>query len=176
MARVALLTVGILHGEWGDSVVQGFMDRNEAIWDVVKTIPGFICTVDSRVGSEEPYSRFYRPGEHTHYADTLSLWENLEAVVAFAYFGLHGEAFRKRREWFMKQDAPNHAAWWVADDHIPDWNEAYEMQWQLHQSGSTALVFDLRQPYRASGMPYTINREEVKRMVADHPALFKNNS
>ena len=54
---------------------------------------------------------------------TLSLWQDLESVAAFAYHGPHGEALAKRREWFEKYNLPVYVAWWVRADHRIDWKE-----------------------------------------------------
>jgi len=173
MARVSLLTTGFLRAPWGHPILQGFADRTDPVFAAADLIQGHINTIDARVGAEAPYSSFFRPHEHAAYADTLSLWSNLEAMFAFAYHGLHAEAFRKRREWFVPMECPNHAVWWVADDHTPTWKEGYELHWQLSQNGSSPHVFHLRECFNASGEPYKIDRDEVHRIVSEHPILGK---
>ena len=47
-----------------------------------------------------------------HEAATLSLWDDLESVYAFAYYGRHAEALKKREDWFVKPEWPSVVAWW----------------------------------------------------------------
>ena len=84
--------------------------------------------------SWQPFAtpRFYVEGEHAGAPATLTVWDDLESVFAFAYYGVHGEALSKRKEWFVPPEWPTYVAWWVDDDHQPDWEEAgggREAQW-----------------------------------------------
>jgi hypothetical protein len=96
---------------------------------------------------------------------TLSLWDRLEAVAAFAYHGAHGEAMKHRREWFT-EIRPNHCAWWVADGHQPDFAEAAERYGILAKDGSTPVAFDLRAPFDAAGGPTKVDADRVRELAA----------
>ena len=50
-------------------------------------------------------------------AMTLSLWDDLESVVAFSHHGAHGGALANRKDWFQSLGLPTYVAWWVPTDH-----------------------------------------------------------
>jgi hypothetical protein len=97
-------------------------------------------------------SWFTPPGAES--AMTISLWKDLESVFAFAYSGLHGEALRLRKEWFVSPPlGPTYTIWWVGDGHEPTWFEARERQWHLHAYGPTPYAFTFHTPFAADGTP-----------------------
>ena len=131
MAKLAFMTIGLLQENGDDPRMQGFWDRVGSVFDAAEEMDGFLgrAVYNDETGShtwgewvapvslqDEAYTN-RRPA-------TLSLWQNLESVFAFAYRGLHAEALGKRREWFEKIEMPGYVAWWVDDDHTPGWQEA----------------------------------------------------
>lgn len=74
---------------------------------------------------DRPKPRFFVEDKHIFAPTTLSLWADLESVFAFAYNGVHAglnaEALKHRKEWFLTPEWPTYVAWWVEDNHEPDW-------------------------------------------------------
>jgi hypothetical protein len=99
-------------------------------------------------------------------ASTLSLWADVESVAAFSYYGTHGEALTKRREWFGKSDLPVYVAWWVDADHAISWAEGCERLDRLHRDGPTALAFNFAKPFGCEGKACVLDREVVKAKAA----------
>ncbi|NKQ35372.1 MAG: DUF3291 domain-containing protein [Chloroflexi bacterium] len=99
---------------------------------------------------------------------TLSLWDDLESVFAFAYNGIHAEALSKRKEWFEHPKWPFYVAWWVEDEYTPSWEEAYERYDKLLRDGSSPEAFDFKHPFGSDGQPVKIDREVVKRKAPPH--------
>ncbi len=93
---------------------------------------------------------------------TLSLWRDLESVFAFAYFGVHAEALSHGRDWFVKPEWPSYVAWWVADDHRPDWSEAKTRLEQLHDNGPSPQAFSFKSPFGPDGARIVIDRAAVR--------------
>src|SRR5581483_11172581 len=87
---------------------------------------------------------------------TLSLWQDLSSVQAFAYSGAHLEALQKRKEWFRAPQWPTYAAWWVGDDEKPTWDDAMKRVEHLHDHGPTAFAFTFKQPFDAGGNPLVL--------------------
>lgn len=168
MARLALMTFGILHGPYGDPRVQGFVDRIDTVFAGADAAPGFVTRVP-RISSPDgdgwtPPERFSDPAYQELIAATLSLWEDPESAVAFSYRGVHGEALRGRADWFEKLDGPNHVAWWQADEGAPSWADAvarFDRVWEAE--GPEAFV--LQRPFAADGSPYPLDRERVRRLA-----------
>lgn len=166
MAKLAFYTFGILHEAQGNPRVQGFFDRVSDTFKEAEQSTGFIgrSSRDPLTGEhswgERVSPRFF-VGDETDGLKaprTVSLWEDLESVFAYAYSGLHAEALRQRREWFVKPQWPAYVAWWVADDHIPDWVEAAERHEHLHDHGSTPFAFDFKQPFDCNAQPVKLHK------------------
>ena len=84
------------------------------------------------------------------FAMTLSLWEDLESVAAFAYKGAHGEALANRKEWFQSLGLPGYVAWWAADDEV-NWTIGAERLDYLHARGSSHFAFTFKEPFDIAG-------------------------
>lgn len=174
MARVAFMTAAILKEGWEHPATQGFVARIDAAVETLEHSDGFIASDfdESPVWGELLVPEILdRPEFRNKYAYTLSLWQDLESVFAYAYHAAHGEALRRRSEWFVKPDWPLHIAWWVADDHIPTWQEAVERFDQLRLQGPTPAAFDFQHAYDAEGQPLKIDREKVRQKAAKLPAI-----
>lgn len=151
MARLAFYTFGILRGPEGDPQVQGFFDRDESAGAAAEVAPGFITRYYGRPPELGP--RFFDPAVHPGAPQTLSVWRDLESVYPFAYGGVHGEALRRRKEWFVKPAWPTYAAWWIDDDEEPTWHEAIRRLEHLHDHGPTTFAFSFAAPFDAAGEP-----------------------
>jgi hypothetical protein len=170
MAKVAFFTFGILHEVQGHPQVQGFFDRIARNFATAEQSDGFRgrSTLNPETGQhswgERPSPRFFLGDEHegTRAPRTLSLWEDLESVFAFAYSGVHAEALSRRKEWFLKPEWPTYVAWWVPDDHTPDWHEAKIRHEHLHDYGPSPYAFDFKHPFGPDGNPIEMDRALVK--------------
>lgn len=169
MAKLAFMTTGLLHEPWGGPRMQGFEERTAATFAVAETSEGFIArsgygAEDEKVwGVREAPAMFGREDYEARGADTLSLWQNLESVFAFAYNGTHGEALGHRREWFVHGPWPAYVAWWVDDGYTPSWHEACQRFEKLHREGPTPEAFDFKQPFGPDGQPTKVDRDVARR-------------
>jgi hypothetical protein len=172
MAKVAFFTFGILREAQGHPQVQGFFDLNVRTGEAAEQSAGFIgrSTLNPETGQhtwgERGHPRFFRGEEHAQAPRTLSLWADLESVFAFAYAGVHAKALRQRTEWFLPPAWPTYVAWWVPDDHTPDWHEANERHAHLHDYGPSSYAFDFTQPFGPEGHPIVLNRVRVQAKMA----------
>ena len=90
------------------------------------------------------------------------MWDDLESVYAFAYYGRHAEALGKGKEWFVNSEWPFYVAWWVEDDHIPTRQDASQRLEHLHDHGSTPHAFDFNTPFDDVGKPWQMDRGEIR--------------
>ena len=171
MPLVAFTTFAIFRAPPGDPQVQGFFDRLPDTFGAADRFEGFVArsmrdpVTLTHTWGDLVYPRFLDPARHDGAVATLSLWRTLESVNAFAYSGVHGESLRHRLEWFVKPEWPSYTAWWVADDHIPDWYEARERLEQLHDQGPSPQAFDFRRAFGADLEPVTVRRDVVREIV-----------
>ncbi len=157
--RLGFFTFGILNGPFGDPKVQGFMDRVPDIFDTADGADGFIDrwrgSSDGMVTDADRWGEWEAPkfaeGRKVCAAQTLSVWEDIESVYAFAYQGVHSEALRRAKLWTEEGDYSNHTAWWIGDDKWPTWSDACERHLHLYENGVTGHAFTLREPFDAGG-------------------------
>jgi hypothetical protein len=169
---VAFTTFAILRAPPGEAQVQGFFDRLPDNFGAADRFEGFVArsmrdpATLGHTWGEMVRPRFFDAALHDGTVSTLSLWRSLESVNAFAYSGVHGEALRHRLEWFLKPEWPSYAAWWVADDHIPDWHEASQRLEHLHDHGPSPQAFDFRSSFGPDSEPITVRRHVVREIVS----------
>ena len=169
MSRIAFTTLGVLYEPRSHPRSRGFHERAPLVMQAAMACDGYIehNAFDYQAMKyswcEPVRPSFVSPELEGNVAMTLSLWRDLESVYAFSYqTPRHGEALRLRAEWFHKPDHPNYVAWWVADDHRPDFTEAARRIETLHFHGPTAEAFDFKQPFDAEGRPMRMDPELVK--------------
>jgi hypothetical protein len=168
VAKLAFFTFGILHESQGHPRVQEFIDRVPDVFRVARETPGFVAH-----WTRHPSIEFYKlpwgdrvdPGffdEARHpsnsVAATLSIWEDIASVQAFAYSGKHLEALQKRKEWFRPPEWPTYVMWWIGDDETPTWEEACDRLAHLHDNGATAHAFNFKQAFDCYGAALAVER------------------
>ena len=166
--RLALYTFGIFRAPASDPVNQGFHDRNDRNFLIAETSEGFIA----RSGYEEEpgpeswgaqvFPRFYLERGDGWTPSTLSLWKDLASPMAFSYAGIHMEAMRHGREWFLKPAWPPYVLWWVEWDHTPTWDEAVVRHEFLHDHKASPFAFDFKTCFDEDDRPATIDSQRVK--------------
>ena len=78
----------------------------------------------------------------------MSVWESIEALLAFTYGSKHMEVFRERAKWFVKMSEPTYCLWWVPAGHRPSVAEGRERltNYQLHGATPFSFWFSQRFP------------------------------
>ena len=169
MPKLAFYTAGPLHEPRDHPRTKGFLDRVPFVFASAENSNGFVDRApqrstgkqDARWGDPRAEPRFV-VNENDAAPATISLWEDLESVYAFAYYGRHMEAVSKGKEWFRKSEWPFYVAWWVEDDHIPAREEAVAKMEKLHDQGATPDAFDFKTPFDANGDPWRMERDKIK--------------
>jgi hypothetical protein len=161
--KLAFYTVSVLHEPVGHARAQGFIDR----------VPGVYAAADASVGFHARSVRDLTTYKHSwgevvlpkcypilgtinQYPVTLSLWDDLESVAAFAYKGVHAEALSNRKEWFQALGLPGHVAWWTPEERA-SWQEAADRLDHLHAHGSSAFAFTFAKPFDTGGNPVRLD-------------------
>ncbi|SMB90063.1 DUF3291 domain-containing protein [Deinococcus hopiensis] len=85
----------------------------------------------------------------------LSVWEDVEAVRAFASSGVHLDFLKRWREWFTRMAQPDTAMWGVAAGKRPTAAQAKSRLAQLEAQGPTAHAFTFAAPFGPDGLPRT---------------------
>ena len=169
--RLALYNFGMFREPSDHPVNQGFHERNDRNFLAAEASDGLIARsgYDDDPGpaswGKQVFPRFFVPRADEGSPSTLSLWRDLSSPMAFAYGGIHAEALRRGREWFVKPAWPPYVLWWVDSDHIPTWAEAVARHEYLHDRASSPFAFDFKNPFDENGEATVIDRDEVDRTV-----------
>jgi len=171
--KLAFMTIGVLYEAFGEPRSQGFVDRIPAVFAAADVSDGFVArSVRDMESFERSWGEVEIPEclsaieDPLRLPSTLSIWDDLESVAAYAYHGAHGEAMARRREWFLRHDAPTYVAWWTEDAEKIDPQDAKARIDHLHKNGPTAFAFNFSKPFDANGNPCTLSQAAVKAKIA----------
>ena len=170
--RLAIYNFGMFREPAESPANQGFRDREPANFDAAERAPGFIGRAgyagepDWESWGEQVFPRFYVERGDQGAPSVLSLWADMESLMAFTYSGVHAEALRRASDWFEPKSWPPYVLWWVEDGRRPDWREAVRRFELLHDHGPTAEAFNFRTPFDPNGRAAVIDKAAVKRLAA----------
>ena len=190
MAKLAFYTFAVLEEAFRYQHSRGFVDRITGVFESAEQASGFVGRADSarHEGQDAQWGdplatprfnarqrdarRENSPDDHE--AATLSLWDDLESVYAFAYYGRHAEALKKREDWFVKPEWPSFVAWWVENGQIPTWEDACSRLELLNNEGPTPHAFDFKTPLDSAGTPWRMDRSKIQEK-SDRVRMFDEN-
>lgn len=172
MKRLALYNFGIHVAPYDSPAVEGFRLREALNFEAAARAEGFLGR-SGYAGEEGPASWgvqvFPRYLEGSGFAtgpSSLSLWRDVESLMAFSYSGVHAEALKGARHWNRRQTWPPLVLWWVDGDRIPDWQDGVDRLHRLADHGSTADAFTFKTPFDREGLPLVIDRAAVRQIAA----------
>jgi hypothetical protein len=173
--KLAFMTIGILNEPFGQPGSQGFVDRVPGAFAAADVSHGFVArsirdmtTYQRSWGELKIPQAFAAIDDPLRLPSTLSIWDDLESVAAYAYHGAHGEALTKRKEWFGKPSAPLYVAWWMDEGDSIDPQDAATRFDHLHENGSSPFAFDFKKPFDADGNPCKIDQARVKDKISSN--------
>ncbi|SEC41724.1 DUF3291 domain-containing protein [Paenibacillus sp. GP183] len=123
--------------------MKGFVDQLDYNNELADKSPGFVWRLQTEDGDATAFKVFDDPLIIVN----MSVWESLESLKAYVYFGDHVEAFKKRKNWFEKLDFPSLALWWVPKGQIPKLKSAKEKLELLKLQGPTPNAFTFTRPF-----------------------------
>ena len=172
--RLAVYNFGVFRHPSAHASNDGFHARNDLNFATAEASAGFIARsgYEDEPGPEswgpQVYPRFYEEHGDGWSPATLSLWRDLPSLMAFSHAGIHAEAMRHARDWFVEPEWPSHALWWVRDDHRPDWAEGVARLEHLHDRGPTPYAFSFKTAFDPDGAPKRADHDAVRRLIAEN--------
>ncbi len=152
--------------------VQGFLLREPFNFAAAERAEGFV----GRSGYDgEPGPKSWGQQVFPHYLaesgresgpSSLSLWADIESLMAFSYSGVHAEALKNAHHWNTRNRWPPLVLWWVAAGHRPDWTEAVSRFDLLDRNGASPQAFTFKAPFTPGGEPAVIDRARVRKIAA----------
>lgn len=149
--RLAIYNFGLHVGPEGHPAVEGFVLREpanfEAAWasDFVGR-SGYGGEPGPRSWGAQVFPRFIQGSGFDSAPSSLSLWKDMESLMAFSYNDVHADALKHGRNWNVRPRWPPLELWWVDEGHTPDWSEGVERLEYLHDNGASARAFTSKNP------------------------------
>ena len=163
---------GLHVAAYESAAVEGFRLREAANFEAAARASGFI----GRSGyagepgtvcwGEQVFPRFIEGSGFTTAPSSLSVWVDIESLMAFTYSGVHADALKGARHWNVRQSWPPLVLWWVEAGVVPRWQDGVERLEHLHDYGASSRAFSFKQPYGPNGQPFEIDRARIKAIVA----------
>ncbi len=170
-ARLAMYNFGLHVGPDGDPRVEGFNSREPANFEAAKRAAGFVGrsgyrgVPGPRSWGRQVFPRFIDGSGFDSGPSSLSLWADVESLMAFAYNGVHADALKNARNWNIKPSWPPLVLWWVDAPGLPDWSDGVERLEYLHDHGSSPKAFTFKEPFAADGEAYATDREKIRQLA-----------
>jgi hypothetical protein len=170
VARLAIYNFGLFVAPYESPEVEGFRLREPANFEAAERSCGFFGR-SGYAGDPGPdcwgtqvFPRFIDGSGFAWAPSSLSLWADLESLMAFTYSGVHADALKHGRRWQQEQRWPPLVLWWTP--HRPDWTEAVQRFEQLHDYGPGPTAFNFKEPYGPDGRKTSIDRTRVRELAA----------
>lgn len=170
MARIAMLTTGPLLENLDAEKFAEFEKLSGQIFEQFGRAKGAISHTGgiSEEASSDLWGKWsvpeiYQEDAKTSYIiQTISIWQDLESMVAFSYHGIHAQGLKRKHEWVQKLSRPNHVIWWINDNHQPTWTEGTTHYDRIVKHGTSAQAFNIKDLYDSQGEPVKLNQTLLK--------------
>ncbi|MBX5161747.1 MULTISPECIES: DUF3291 domain-containing protein [unclassified Rhizobium] len=179
-ARLALYNFGLHIAPAESETVEGFVLREPLNFEAAGRACGFIGRSGypgypgARSWGVQVFPRYIEGSGFTSAPSSLSLWADIECLMAFTYNGVHAEALKHARNWNVTQTWPPLVLWWVSGHHRPDWQEGVEHLEYLADHGQSPRAFTFKQAYGPGGAETTIDRDRVRELAARNAETQKD--
>lgn len=124
-----------------------FVNNLDKINELAERTPGFVWRLQTEEGDATSIDYF---GQDI--IVNMSVWQDVDALRAFAFDSEHTNFVRRRKEWFDRMEEAYLALWWVPAGHEPSLEEANQKIQLLREKGPTEQVFNFRKLFAAPGV------------------------
>jgi hypothetical protein len=143
--HIAQYNIARMRAELDDPIMHGFVSRLDELNQLADETPGFVW----RHQEEDGTSTSVRLYEDKLIIINLSVWDDIDALHAFAYRSDHGSAYATRHQWFEPIDGHTLVLWWAQAGHKPTAREGKERLERLRQNGPAPEAFTLKRRFPA---------------------------
>lgn len=140
------MNIARLRAPIDDPLIADFVGGLDPINALADVAPGFVWRLQDDTGNATHLEVTSDPLVIIN----ISVWESVDALVAFVRSPAHLEYLRRRREWFERwPDGPYLCLWWVGAGHHPTVAEALDRLAHLREHGPTEQAFTVTAPFPA---------------------------
>ena len=130
-----------------DARMTEFREGLERVNAVAERSPGFVWRFQTEAGDATDV----RVLDDPLILINMSVWESVENLKRYTYRNLHGDFFRKRREWFRSAQRPSVVLWWIEAGEIPTVQEALRRFGKIWEAGPSPEAFNFKSVFDATG-------------------------
>ncbi|MEI6418279.1 MAG: DUF3291 domain-containing protein [Sphingomonadales bacterium] len=138
--QLAQINIGTMVAPKGDPMVAEFYAALDAINAIADTSPGFIWRLQDDAGNATDIQATPDPNLLVN----ISVWADVESLMAFVYRSDHAGIMRQRKQWFLPFGSNFQALWWVPAGHRPDAMEGFARLWLLDRYGPSPQAFGFK--------------------------------
>jgi Domain of unknown function (DUF3291) len=139
-------TIGI---NINDPIMAKFVAQLDEINALAEGSPGFVW----RLKDESDNATSINPYNDERIIINMSVWESLDHLKQFAYYGRHAEVLRQKRDWFVNFGRPYTTLWYVPVGVHPTVEDAVDRLKSLEENGPTPYAFDFKTKFAAPSSP-----------------------
>ncbi|WEZ82082.1 DUF3291 domain-containing protein [Rhizobium sp. 32-5/1] len=172
--HLAIYNFGLFVAPYDDPAVEGFRLREPFNFDAAARSEGFVGRSGyqgepgPRCWGEQVFPRFIHGSGFETAPSSLSLWADIESLMAFTYSGVHADALKHARNWNVQRQWPALVLWWVEAGRRPVWADGVSRLERLHDHGSGPNGFTFKEPFTASGEACVIDRARVRQIAQNN--------
>lgn len=138
--HVAQYNIAKMRAPLDDPIMASFVARIDELNHLADRTPGFVW----RLRDESDNSTALRLYEDELIVINMSVWDDIDALHAFAYRSDHGPAYAARHDWFAPIEGHTLVLWWVPAGHEPPPQEGKDRLELLRRCGPTPEAFTLK--------------------------------
>lgn len=145
--HLAQINIGRFRAPKDDPANADFVGALDRVNALAEASPGFVWRL---IGAGND-AMDLEVGDDPHMAANMSVWEDMEALAAFAYRNMgHRSIMRRRHEWFEPMEVYM-ALWWIPEGETPTLAEGLRRLAILEANGPTAEAFLFKTPFPPPG-------------------------
>lgn len=123
-----------------DPIMADFVAQLDTINHLAENSKGFVWRLKDDAGN----ATNLRPFNDDRVIVNMSVWENIDDLMDFAFKSAHTLVMRDRNKWFEKFGKPSTVLWYINEGHTPTVEEARERLEYLQEHGATEFAFDFK--------------------------------
>jgi hypothetical protein len=168
--QLAQVNIARLAAPLDSAQLADFVAGLEPVNALAEAADGYVWRLKDESGDATAIEAFaWDAGDSLGVIVNMSVWRDLESLVAFVYDEGHRAVLRRRREWFRPVTEVTTACWWVPAGHEPSTDEAEDRVRHLRAHGPTPYAFTLRTPFQPEDVDPDYQPETVLPMQAGEP-------
>jgi heme-degrading monooxygenase HmoA len=135
--------IAVARAPLDDPLMEDFLQMADEVDEIARNSPGFV----SQPAPDDEGSIF--TGKRLL---NLSIWDSVESLMDFTHSGQHGQALKRREDWFEQGQEYNYVLYWERRGHVPLEEEIKERLDYLRRNGPSPYAFTFSEAFTVEEM------------------------